>query len=160
MSLNNLLTENSINLNCGTLSLNTSNNNKITIDGSTPYSTFLSGSTTTTNTVEHPFLTINLNPSINASIFLQIQVVGVITGGPNSGHAIYQSIYLAIKYLGGGIGYFPTTIVSDITPLPIDTAGISYENDVGDAFIDVTVFDSNVGDIVDWAWNCSVIIAV
>jgi hypothetical protein len=167
MSISNLLTENSLDLFCNSIT-NTTPEVTTTINVTGPLCKTFAGNCVTNQTLGGTtnILVINFQHNLPASCFVSTQACAVVKHGSNAGNVGLQYLDTDIKYVAGVITTSDvynedSFLIPPNGPFPVGTAGILHIP-IGTAAVDTitfSMFDSNANDITQWSWECKVIIS-
>lgn len=168
MSINNLLSENSLNLFCNSIT-NTTSNITTVINVIEPLCKTFAGNCITRQAIGGitNFLVINFPVNVSCSCFISTQACGVVHTGSNAGNVGVQYLDVDIKYVAGVITTYDAYnednfLIPPNGPFPLNTAGILHLPS-GAAAVDTLIFavtDTNTNDVTQWSWECKVVICI
>lgn len=167
MSISNLLSENSLDLFCNSIT-NITPEVVTTINVTGPLCKTFAGNCTTIQAQGgiKNILIINFQHDLPASCFISTQACAVVKSGSNAGNVGLQYLDVDIKYVAGVITTSnvyneDSFLIPPNGPFPIGTAGILHLPD-GSSAVDTIIFsmfDSNANDVTLWSWESKVIIS-
>lgn len=167
MSISNLLTENSLDLFCNSIT-NITPETTTTINVTGPLCKTFAGNCITNQILGGTtnILVINFQHDLPASCFISTQACAVVKHGSNAGNVGLQYLDTDIKYVAGVITTSnvyneDSFLIPPNGPFSPGTAGILV-TPTGAAAIDtliISMFNSNTNDITQWSWECKVIIS-